>query len=62
MATATRSPLAGVFPIAPTPFTGYVITVPADDTMDLPITIEEALRMIVSGGVVVGATPRAATP
>ena len=39
-------------PSSPTPFTGYVITVPKQDTLDLPVTIEEALRFTVSGGVV----------
>jgi uncharacterized membrane protein len=40
-------------PSSPTPFTGYVITVPRKDTVDLPITIDEALRFCVSGGVIV---------
>lgn len=40
-------------PSSPTPFTGYVITVPAQDTIELPITTEEALRFTVSGGVLV---------
>jgi len=40
-------------PSSPTPFTGYVITVPAQDTIDLPISIEEALKFAVSGGVLV---------
>ena len=40
-------------PTSPTPFTGYVVTVPKADTTDVDMTIEEALRFIVSGGVVV---------
>lgn len=40
-------------PSSPTPFTGYVITVPATDTIDLGITIEDALKFAVSGGVLV---------
>ncbi|MBI1372626.1 MAG: DUF502 domain-containing protein [Phycisphaera sp.] len=40
-------------PSSPTPFTGYVITVPVSDTIELPITIDEALRFTVSGGVIV---------
>lgn len=40
-------------PSSPTPFTGYVITVPVSDTVELPITIDEALRFCVSGGVIV---------
>jgi uncharacterized membrane protein len=40
-------------PSSPTPFTGYVITVPQADAIDLPVSIEEALRFTVSLGVVV---------
>ena len=40
-------------PSSPTPFTGYVITVPAADCVDLAISIDDALRFVVSGGVIV---------
>ena len=40
-------------PSSPTPFTGYTITVPRKDTLDLPISVEEAIRFSVSGGVLV---------
>lgn len=40
-------------PSSPTPFTGYVITVPVDDTIDLGVTIEDALKFAVSGGVLI---------
>lgn len=40
-------------PSSPTPFTGYVITVPIGDTVDLNVTIEDALKFAVSGGVVI---------
>lgn len=40
-------------PSSPTPLTGYVITVPSADVVDLPIAIEDALRYVVSGGVIV---------
>lgn len=40
-------------PSSPTPFTGYVITVPVADVVDLPITIDDAMRFTISGGVVV---------
>lgn len=39
-------------PSSPTPFTGYVITVPKDEVIMLDITIEEALRYTISGGVI----------
>lgn len=48
------APCLTVFvPSSPTPFTGYVITVPRTDTIDLPITIEDAIKFAVSGGVLV---------
>ena len=40
-------------PSSPTPFTGYTITVPRAEAMELPISIEEAIRFTVSGGVLV---------
>lgn len=40
-------------PSSPTPFTGYTITVPKKDTIDLPLTVEEAIRFAVSGGVLI---------
>jgi uncharacterized membrane protein len=40
-------------PSSPTPFTGYTITVAKKDTVDLPLTVEEAIRFAVSGGVLV---------
>lgn len=39
-------------PSSPTPFTGYTITVRRDEVIDLPLSIDEALRFTVSAGVV----------
>jgi uncharacterized membrane protein len=39
-------------PTSPTPFTGYVIITPKDETIELDMSIEEALRFTVSGGVI----------
>jgi uncharacterized membrane protein len=39
-------------PSSPTPVTGYVITVPREDVIDLNITMDEALRFVISGGVI----------
>ena len=50
---AGRDCLTVFIPSSPTPFTGYVITAPVDDTVELPITVEDALKFAVSGGVVV---------
>ncbi|MDD5459225.1 MAG: DUF502 domain-containing protein [Phycisphaerae bacterium] len=41
-----------LIPTSPTPFTGFVIMVPKDETIELDMTIEEALRFVVSGGVI----------
>lgn len=38
-------------PSSPTPFTGYTILVPRAELLELPITIDQALRFLVSGGV-----------
>lgn len=40
-------------PSSPTPFTGYTFTVPRDEVMELPISVEEAIRFAVSGGVLI---------
>ncbi len=39
-------------PTSPTPFTGYVMLTPREETIELDMTIEEALRFTVSGGVI----------
>jgi uncharacterized membrane protein len=43
-------------PSSPTPVTGYTIMVRREEVVDLPITIDEALRFTISGGVVVPST------
>ena len=48
-----RELLTVIIPTSPTPFTGFVITVPKKLTIDLDMTMEEAFRFIVSGGVIV---------
>ncbi|HBS29314.1 MAG TPA: hypothetical protein DEB06_07650 [Phycisphaerales bacterium] len=40
-------------PSSPTPFTGYTITIPRDEVYELPVTLDDALRFVVSGGVLV---------
>jgi uncharacterized membrane protein len=53
VAAAAKKELLTVFvPTSPTPFTGYVIMTPKDETIELNYTIEEALRFVVSGGVI----------
>lgn len=38
-------------PSSPTAFSGYVLVVPRQSVVELPISVEDALRMLVSGGV-----------
>jgi len=39
-------------PTSPTPFTGFVITALKQDVLDLPLTIDQVFRFLISGGVV----------
>jgi uncharacterized membrane protein len=51
---ATGQNLVSVFvPSSPMPMTGYTIFVPAEDLIPLPFTVDEALRTVVSGGVLI---------
>ena len=44
--------LTVLIPTSPTPFTGFVIMVPKKQTIELDMTVEEALRFAVSAGVI----------
>lgn len=45
--------LVGVFiPSTPTPVSGVVVFVPENDVVPLDITVEEAIKLLVSGGIV----------
>lgn len=39
-------------PTSPTPFTGYVTYVPEEEVIPLPISTEEAMRILISAGVI----------
>jgi uncharacterized membrane protein len=52
--------LTVLIPTSPTPFTGFTIMVPKEETIDLDITLEEALRFAVSGGVITPGSKEAA--
>jgi len=46
--------LVSVFiPSSPMPMTGYTIFLPAEELIPLPFTVDEALRTVVSGGVLI---------
>jgi uncharacterized membrane protein len=40
-------------PNSPAPFSGWTVTVPRADVREIPLTVDEALRYLVSAGVVV---------
>jgi len=40
-------------PSSPMPATGYTITVPKKDIIDMPISVEEAMRFTISAGVLI---------
>jgi len=54
--------LTVLIPTSPTPFTGFVIMVPKEQTIDLDITVEEAIRFIVSAGVITPLRQQVALP
>jgi uncharacterized membrane protein len=50
---ATQKHLVCVFvPAAPTPFSGFVIYVPREELVPLPVSVDEAMRIIISAGVI----------
>lgn len=50
--TVEKEVLTVFVPSSPTPFTGYVIMAPKDETIELDMTVEEAMRFTISGGVI----------
>lgn len=40
-------------PNTPTPFTGFTLNVRASEVIDLPVSVDEALRYVITGGVLV---------
>jgi len=54
LSSATGEEMVTVFvPSSPTAFSGYVLVVPRQSAIELPLTVEEAMRLLVSGGVLV---------
>lgn len=51
-ATVERRCVTVFIPTAPTPFTGFVLFVPREDVIPLPINTDEAMRMIITAGIV----------
>jgi len=61
---STGEDMVTVFiPSTPTAFSGYVLVVPRKNIVELPLSVEEGFRMLVSGGVIdPGPTPRPEPP
>jgi len=58
LSQAQGRPMVSVFvPSTPTAFAGYVVVVPVDQVVELPMTVEEALRLLATFGVVAAASP-----
>lgn len=55
----TGKHVLGVFiPTTPNPTSGFIVMVPAEDAIELEMSVDEAIRMIISLGVVVPQWPR----
>lgn len=51
---AAGKPCVSIFvPSTPAPFTGFTITVPRDEVIDLPISVDSAIRFFITGGALV---------
>jgi len=52
LSDATSREMVTVFvPSTPTAFAGYVLVVPRDRVVELPLTVEEVMKLLVTGGV-----------
>ena len=50
-------------PSTPTSFSGYVVVVPREAVVELPLKVEEAMRLLISGGVITpGSMPIGGAP
>jgi uncharacterized membrane protein len=57
LSDSTGQDMVTVFiPSSPTAFTGYVLVVPRASIVELPLKVEEAMRILVSGGVLAPTT------
>ncbi len=52
-AVTERTVVTAFFPTTPNPTSGFIVFVPRDDVIELKMSVEEALKMIISLGVVV---------
>lgn len=50
--TVHQEMLTVFVPSSPTAFSGYVLVVPRESVVELPLTVEQAMRLLISGGVI----------
>lgn len=51
---AAGKPCISIFvPSTPAPFTGFTITIPEDEAVELPISVDSAIRFFITGGALV---------
>lgn len=55
---APRQLISVFIPTTPNPTSGFLIMVPPEDTVELDMSVDEALRMIISLGVIIPPYPR----
>jgi uncharacterized membrane protein len=57
-----KGSLVNVFlPSCPTPVTGYVLFIPVEDLVLIPISVDDAARFVISGGVIAPESQRVLT-
>jgi uncharacterized membrane protein len=56
---AGRELLSVFIPTTPTPITGFVVSVPREEIVDLPLSVDEAFQYLISAGVILPPAERA---
>ncbi len=51
-APSARRSLMLFLPTTPNPTSGWLVTLPADDVLDLDLSVEDGIKLVVSGGIV----------
>ncbi len=54
---ATEDMLLVFLPTTPNPTSGYLLLVPRTEAIELPISVEEGVRMVISGGILLPRLP-----
>lgn len=62
LSSGTEDLLLVFLPTTPNPTSGYLLMVPRPDAIDLPITVEEGVRMVISGGILKPESLQATAP